>query len=422
MLANSVQQRMAKGWLWGLGCMAIVACESEPPPQAAAPASGPPPLATSPINSTAGMMPVMTPIESTGATGPASASPMAPIGSPSSPPQAGGVGSSITPAPTAGPMPEPGANPMPEPGASPMGMLDDAGMPMMAPTVMEPVGPRDFEAEGVPVTMDKNVGKGFGVTVASSDRGDGSDCAAFVASFGQDPEENAEYIKIPPDLDMSLFSIYRPEVLEEGKKYPVATWGNGTCSLPEGQGTFLRRVASHGIIVIAAHSRQVGSTQPMGKGVDFLIAANDDPESPYYQKIDVDNIGAFGHSQGSVETARYAGTDRRVKTVVLLNLGTSSTKPYLAISGDRDIAGGIAGYKSAFSRTSATPAGYLWFHDVPGNGLADGHLTLIIEPARVAPFVAAWFRYTLAGDEEAKAFLDAGQCASCGEFEYESKL
>jgi len=274
------------------------------------------------------------------------------------------------------------------------------------PGVVEPDQPGPYE-----VQLDQPVGEGFGVPIASSDVGDGvAGCKTFAESFGSDPMATMDLIKLPPDLRMDLYSLYRPAVLEEGKKYPLITWGNGTCAKPEGYRTLLRHVASHGFFVVAANSRQVGQNSPMTKALDWATAANKDPMSPYYGKIDLDKIGAMGHSQGGAATVS-AARDSRVKTVILWNGGSSATKPFLAVSGDRDGANSLPGYKRA---TGNAPKGaYLWYHMIPGDGPYDGHLTLMVEPERVVGPATAWFRFILQDDPISKPWFVGADCKLC---------
>ena len=62
------------------------------------------------------------------------------------------------------------------------------------------------------------------------------------------------------------------------------------------------------------------------------------PSSVFYQKLDLDKIGAMGHSQGAGATAK-ADNDPRVKAAIYWNAGTSNEKPFLNVSGDRDVGG-----------------------------------------------------------------------------------
>ena len=158
---------------------------------------------------------------------------------------------------------------------------------------------------------DQPVGEGFEYPIASSDVGDGvAGCQSFASGFGGDASETSTFITIPPDLKMNMYSLYRPAQLEEGKKYPIITWGNGTCALPEGYGSLLKHIASHGIFVVAANSRQVGQNSVMTKALDWAFAANKDPSSPYYQRRNSEKVGAAGVSQGGDATNASAPAKR----------------------------------------------------------------------------------------------------------------
>ena len=269
-------------------------------------------------------------------------------------------------------------------------------------------------------TMDANVGKGFEVPVAAGDADGGAICAGFAGGFGEDPAATARLLDTK-DLDFALYTIYRPANMKEGEKYPVITWGNGTCAMPEGYGALLRYTASYGFIVVAANSRWVGQNSPMTKALDFIEAANKDPMSPIFGRADLEKIGAMGHSQGGGATIT-ASRDARIKNVIIWNGGTGGSKPYLAVSGDRDIAGTVSAMKNAVQ--GATKAAYLWYHMIPGTGAASGHLTLMTQPERVVEPTVAWFKMMFDGDAASKEYFVGASCKLCGrdaEFEFGQK-
>jgi hypothetical protein len=271
------------------------------------------------------------------------------------------------------------------------------------------------------VVLEKNVGVGYENEPTSGDVAGSTSCNSFVASFGQDPAKAADFAKIPDDLDIKLYSLYRPK-FEEGKTYPLLTWGNGTCALPEGYGPLLRHVVSHGFIVIAANSRYVGvSSQPMKKALDWALKANDDPASSLYKKIDPEKIGAFGHSQGAGATVTVA-QDPRIKTTVPLNgSGSGLNEPTFLVTGDMDI--NPNGIRSAFTNLSV-PAAFIHYHMIPGGGMYAGHLTLITQPQRVVGPVTAWFRYQLQSDPVARDWFTGATCKLCNrssEFDFMAK-
>jgi hypothetical protein len=264
--------------------------------------------------------------------------------------------------------------------------------------------------------MEPNVGVGFENTVNTL-LDNYLACSIFVSTFQADAAQSERLLNIM-DLNLALYTVYRPAKWREGEKYPVITWGNGTCAQPEGYGALLRYVASQGFFVIAANSRYVGSGQEQRRALDFAFEANADPQSPYYGKLDTARVAAMGHSQGGMGTVVAAG-DERVKAVILFNGGESAQKPFLAISGDRDIfTTGSATLKSAVD--AAPKAAFLFYHMIPGTGALDGHLTLMLQPERVTEPTVAWLRYTLDGDADAKSWFAGSSCKLCGhDEEYE---
>ncbi len=274
--------------------------------------------------------------------------------------------------------------------------------------------------------MEYNVGQGHEVTVASGDSDGGLQCSLFVATFAADPDGSAE-LQMTMDLDFALHTVYYPGVMPEGETFPLIVWGNGTCAMPEGYGALLRYVASHGYIVVAPNSRWVGSNSAMIKGLDFMFAANDDPSSKYYQKIDTTKVGAMGHSQGGMATAS-ASSDPRVNAVILFNGGTTASKPFLAISGDRDLFTTAASQLANPVNAAPRGAAFLFYHMVPTTlpsgeptGPSAGHLTLMMEPERVVEATVGWWDMVLKDDATARDLYIGDNCGLCGrdaEFEY----
>jgi hypothetical protein len=236
-----------------------------------------------------------------------------------------------------------------------------------------------------------NVGAGFET--------DGTDdsifCnSIFIPSFGADPVGSADLMDTH-DMDFALYSVFYPGAMPEGEKFPLITWGNGTCAMPEGYGPLLRYVASHGYIVIAANSRSAGSAgQPMIKALDFMFAENEKEGSKFFGKVDTDKVGAMGHSQGSGATAT-------------------------AVSGDLDLGGTPAQFDNAV-QAAPRPAAWLWYHQIPDavdgsttGELAPGHLTLMMESERVNEVAVAWWDMMLKGKEDAKPMFIGDSCTLC---------
>lgn len=128
-------------------------------------------------------------------------------------------------------------------------------------------------------------------------------------------------------------TVFRPQELEAfGKKskLPVIAWGNGACyNSPWEHVNFLNEVASHGFLVIAIGTmpkesgeqiKERSASSKLVDAIDWAFAQNVDPNSPYYQKIDLDNVAVSGMSCGGLQTLEVAG-DPRISTIIVLNSG-----------------------------------------------------------------------------------------------------
>ncbi len=253
-------------------------------------------------------------------------------------------------------------------------------------------------------------------------------CLPFgVETFNEPASVNAEILNTR-DIDYSLYTIFRPACFKEGETYPVITWANGTCGLTHGYAALLATVASHGFVIVASNSTWTGATtSPEGipvqlRALDYAEFLNEDPDSVYYQKLDLDKIGAMGHSQGSGATRASAG-DPRIDALILWNGGTSDEKPFLYVSGDRDVGGLATAASLAAATDGATqPGAWVFYHQVlETGGGSTGHLVLMEQPERVVDMTIAWWQYMLNGDEDAKEMFIGDDCGLCNrdeEFEY----
>ncbi|MDD9945087.1 MAG: hypothetical protein OXU20_28860 [Myxococcales bacterium] len=248
-------------------------------------------------------------------------------------------------------------------------------------------------------------------------------CEVLARAFGEPEVVTADVLNLR-GMDLKLYTIFRPACWKDGETYPVITWGNGTCGQSGGYAGLLATVASHGFVVIAANSRFTNAgNNEMLRALDLAAALNADESSIFYQKLDLDRVGAMGHSQGSAATVN-AAMDPRVKAAILWNGGASASKPYLAVSGDRDLGGVTAAGMDGTVQGSSQPAAWLFYHQVlVTGGNATGHLTLMEQPERVWEPTVAWWKYMLNGDEEAKKMFvgpDCGLCNRADEFEYKA--
>ncbi|MGH7439766.1 MAG: chlorophyllase/cutinase-like alpha/beta fold protein [Polyangiaceae bacterium] len=225
-------------------------------------------------------------------------------------------------------------------------------------------------------------------------------------------------------LDHSLYTIFRPACMKDGETYPVITWANGTCGETQGYAPLLSTVASHGYVIIASNSTWT-ATAPTDKvqlrALDYAKYLNEDSSSVLYQRLNLDEIGAMGHSQGAQATAT-ASSDPRIKAVMFFSGGTSNHQPFVYISADRDIGGTTPGSLADASAAATQPGAWLYYHQVlETGGTSTGHLVLMEQPERVLDMTIAWWDYQLKGDQTAKKMFVGDGCGLCNqptEFEY----
>ena len=143
---------------------------------------------------------------------------------------------------------------------------------------------------------------------------------SYKAVMKEEPSLPAHTLFVPQDL--SKFDATNP--------LPVLVWGNGACTnSPWEHFRFLNEIASHGFLVVATgyipmeekpYQGLMSTTQQQIESIDWAIAQNADPKSPYYNKIDIKNICAAGMSCGGLQTL-YNCADPRIKTLMICNSG-----------------------------------------------------------------------------------------------------
>src|SRR5262249_49409146 len=152
---------------------------------------------------------------------------------------------------------------------------------------------------------------------------------------------------------------------------------------------------------------------PMLKALDYAAAANMDPSSPYYQRLDMTKVGAMGHSQGGGATVT-AASDSRISAVFIFNGGLSAVKPFVAVSGDQDILMTNPMAMASSVSGASVPGAWFYYHNPIGAGGLRGHLVLMLTPERVEDQATSWFELQFRNDAAARAKFVGSSCGFCG--------
>ncbi|HVZ22202.1 MAG TPA: hypothetical protein VG871_14120 [Vicinamibacterales bacterium] len=284
------------------------------------------------------------------------------------------------------------------------------------------------------------------VSVAAAQQPADADSRPDTPGTGRFPAIKEEVVSLPAHV------VYRPRDLAAlgALKLGVVAWGNGGCS-DDGASTRLHllEIASHGYLVIASGRILSGPGAPpraprpaaqpgqpvqippprtkasdLTDAIDWALAENTRPGSPFFGRIDPALVALSGWSCGGLQALQVA-KDPRVKTMVLQNTGVFNTggsaipgmdvrKDVLAalhtptlyiLGGPKDIA-----YENGmddFARINHVP--------VAVANLPVGHGGTYFEPngGAAASVAASWLDWQLRGDPKAAERFVGENCGLC---------
>ena len=262
------------------------------------------------------------------------------------------------------------------------------------------------------------------------------------------------------DPGLKDHTIYRPARLDAPTlgKLPIVAWANGACS-DNGASfkPFLQEIASHGYLIVALGNPgkepeiqpppkgpastlppppappgpppppgpAVDPTQPsqLIDGIDWAVAENARPGSPYRGRLDTTKVAVMGQSCGGLQALTVSG-DPRITTTVIWNSGIyigaqGRSGVVIAKSKLADLHGPIAYFLGGptdvaqpngmddFARIDRVPA-FVGNLDVGHGGTyrqANG--------GRFATVGVAWLDWRLKGDATAAAMFVGPRCGLC---------
>ncbi len=225
------------------------------------------------------------------------------------------------------------------------------------------------------------------------------------------------------DKAIGKIRIWYPSEMEDRQdKYPLILVVNGSNTAALNYEPYFERLASWGFVVVGNDDRQAGTGISTSLTLDYMLEQNQNSYSLFYEKIDVQNIGIAGYSQGgagAVRAVTECENSGRYKTIFT----GSAAHSYLAqMWGGYDASKvSIPWFMAAASGTSddtrATDAATEWLGVAPLSSLVGNYDAMPDNVfklrARVAGaehaemqmktdgYMTAWMLYQLQGDEEA---------------------
>ncbi|MCM1224355.1 MAG: hypothetical protein NC548_58895 [Lachnospiraceae bacterium] len=240
------------------------------------------------------------------------------------------------------------------------------------------------------------------------------------------------------DAVIGKYVVWYPSELKDKEiKYPVVIFANGTGSTSDTYKPFFKHLSSWGFIAVGNDDKNTRTGASLEETVRFLIQENENKDSVFYHKIDLDNIGIGGHSQGGPAVFNMVTNQEHgymIKTVYAASATSSYHTKVMADQWEYDIskvsipvfltagtgtwdAGNATSKDQATDDKKGVVQGIcpLWSLQENYNLLPETTDKVIVRKKNVDHgdsykqfdgYMTAWFMYYLKGDAEAgKAFF-----------------
>ncbi|MCD8076544.1 MAG: prolyl oligopeptidase family serine peptidase [Lachnospiraceae bacterium] len=215
------------------------------------------------------------------------------------------------------------------------------------------------------------------------------------------------------------YSIFYPSELETDEKtYPMVLVVNGTGFKATKYEPVFELYASWGFIVVGTQDKGTGSGETTITTLNYMLEQNEDPDSIFYKKIDINNIGITGFSQGGAAVfnalTKYDESEYFKTAVALSPVGESTAMqmtdyPYDSAAVNCPILM-LAGTEGEFETEIVIPLEQMnqMYEKISMSKIMARRIGMTHDDMMYSAggYVVAWFMWQLQGDEEAaKAFV-----------------
>ena len=193
-----------------------------------------------------------------------------------------------------------------------------------------------------------------------------------------------------------------PKELSSDKKHGVIVWAPGAGSKAGDYPPIMKRLASHGFVVIGLASSPGDGSKAISL-LNLLDQKYNSGSGPLAGKLDLETVGCSGHSLGGLECEEAIQKDERIKTSILNNSGDFSHVAMSKVSADRPMA--IVYGNNGMERSNAEA-------DYGNNNVKAPSCLIMMDGADYGhgsgPWdgmacTVAWFRWHLGGEDFRKA-------------------
>jgi hypothetical protein len=158
--------------------------------------------------------------------------------------------------------------------------------------------------------------------------------------LANDKDENKNYMQVEYKINTGFDGggiLAYPKNLSTTQKHGIVVWGPGGGTPPSSYEGIIRRLASHGFVVIAL-KESPGNANQAKAAIDWLENKNNTATDPFYQKLDMSKVGCSGHSMGGLESEQALIQDSRVITAIMNNSGDLAHTAMSKVSPQKTIA------------------------------------------------------------------------------------